>query len=82
MQATKKNRINYSAKAIRQLKKLDDSKALKDKIKELENPQPSWTNVKSLTRHKFEYRQKVQIGSREYRVLFDFDSSVKIVEIQ
>lgn len=82
MQTTEKNRINYSAKAVRQLKKLNDSKALKDKIKELENPQPGWTNVRSLTGHKFGYRQKVQIGSRKYRVLFDFDSFIKIVKIQ
>lgn len=82
MQTAVKNEINYSAKAVRQLKKLTDGKVLKEKIKELENPQPNWNNVKSLVEHEFGYRLKVKVGSRKYRVLFDFDSSVKIVEIQ
>lgn len=82
MQNAEKNSIMYSVKAVRQLKKLTDSTVLKEKIKELENPQNSWNNVKSLTNHDFKYRLKVKIGSRKYRVLFDFDSSVKIIEIQ
>lgn len=82
MQTAVKNEINYSAKAVRQLKKLTDGKVLKEKIKELENPQPNWNNVKSLVEYEFGYRLKVKVGSRKYRVLFDFDSSVKIVEIQ
>ena len=39
---------------------------------------PSCTGVKALSNHEYGYR--LRVGS--YRVLFDFDGEVRIVEIQ
>lgn len=84
MQTAEANRINYSSKAVRQLKKFnkDEQVLVKNKIKELENPSNSWSKVKSLVNHDCQYRLKIKVGSKQFRVLFDFDSSVRIVEIQ
>ncbi len=73
------NTIKWTIKALRQLRKINqqDNKRIRNAVNELEN-MPNCRNVKSLTNHKYSYRIKVG----DYRVFFEFDGAIRIVEIQ
>ncbi len=73
------NAIKWTIKALRQLRKINqqDNKRIRNAVDELEN-MPNCRNVKSLTNHKYSYRIKVG----DYRVFFEFDGAIHIVEIQ
>ncbi len=73
------NAIKWTIKALRQLRKINqqDNKRIRNAVNELEN-MPNCRNVKSLTNHKYSYR--IKIGA--YRVFFEFDGAIHIVEIQ
>lgn len=73
------NSVNYTAKAAKQLRKLQlqESKKIRiecDKLSEM----PNCINVKALTNHKYEYR--LRVGN--YRVFFKFDGEIHIFTIQ
>lgn len=71
--------INWSNKAKKQLGKIDrkEQGAIIDAVDELENF-PNAKNVIALTKHDYGYRMRVG----NYRVLFDADTTVRIIEIQ
>lgn len=73
------NAIDWSLKAVKQLRKLNmhDQRSIRDAVDQLA-AMPSCQNVKVLIDH--EYRYRLRVGN--YRVLFDWSSDVKIVEIQ
>lgn len=71
--------INWSTKARKQLKRIDRHDQLEilvavDTLQDL----PNAKNVLALTNHKYDYR--LRVGN--YRILFDADSEVKIIDIQ
>jgi len=73
------NKINWTRKAVKQLGKIakaDQAKVF-DAVGALAH-MPNVQNVKSLTNHQFGYRLRVG----RYRVLFDWDGTVKIVNIE
>lgn len=72
-------RINWSQKAKKQFQKIDrhQRSAISDAIDTLQDL-PNAKNVLPLTNHDFDYR--LRVGN--YRVLFNADSVVKIIEIQ
>jgi mRNA-degrading endonuclease RelE of RelBE toxin-antitoxin system len=49
-----------------------------DAVDTLEEPVSVWKNVLNLKNHAYQYRMRVG----RYRILFDFDGSVQVVEIQ
>lgn len=71
--------INWSSKAKKQLRKIDHQEqgTIIDAIDELENF-PNAKNVIAVTKHEYGYRMRVG----NYRVLFDADAAVRIIEIQ
>ncbi len=73
------NTIIWSKKAQKQLLKIPrpDAVVIYDKVDNLKHF-PECQNVKSLKNHKYDYR--LRVGN--YRVLFDHDSSIKIVSIE
>ena len=73
------NAIGWRAKALKQLRKIDrqDNVAIRQAVNELA-AMPACAGVKALTNHQYGYRLRVG----RYRVLFDFDGEVRIVEIQ
>ena len=73
------NSIKWHVKALRQLRKLDhqSNAAIRSAVNSL-TTMPDCPNVKSLVNHKYGYR--LRVGA--YRVLFDFDGEIRIVEIQ
>ncbi len=73
------NSIKWHAKALRQLRKLDrqNNVAIRSAVNSLAT-MPDCPGVKSLANHKYGYR--LRVGA--YRVLFDFDGKIRIVEIQ
>jgi mRNA-degrading endonuclease RelE of RelBE toxin-antitoxin system len=73
------NKINWTPKATKQARKLDRPVrvAIVDAVEQLA-AMPDCQNVKALTNHEYGYR--LRVGN--YRVLFDWDGSIKIVEIQ
>ena len=72
------NTITWSNKARKQIKRIPNSIKLFDKIgAELINFRDS-QKVTRLVKHNYDYRLKVG----RYRVLFNYDGEVKIVEIQ
>lgn len=73
------NAINWTAKAAKQARKLDRPVRLQilDAVDALAD-MPNCQNVKALTSHKYGYR--LRVGN--YRVLFDWDGAIKIVDIQ
>lgn len=77
------NDIFFSSKSLRQLKKLpiNDISVIRNAINDLAN-MPDCLRVKMLVNHDYQYRLRVDVGKRKYRVLFNYDSSVKIVEIK
>jgi len=72
------NSINWTPKAAKQLRKLDKQVQgpIRDAVSKLE-AMPICQNVKALTNHSSGYR--LRVGN--YRVLFDWDGEIKIVEI-
>jgi len=71
--------INWSNKAKRQLGKIDRQHqcAIIDAVDALEDF-PNAKNVIALTNHEHGYRMRVG----NYRVLFDADTAVRIIEVQ
>lgn len=72
------NSINWTPKAAKQLRKLDKQaqRPIRDAVTKLAT-MPNSQNVKALTNHSSGYR--LRVGN--YRVLFDWDGQIKIVEI-
>lgn len=73
------NEIHWTPKASKQARKLDKPirVSILDAVEQLAH-MPDCQNVKALTNHTHDYR--LRVGN--YRVLFDWDGSVRIVEIQ
>lgn len=73
------NTILWTRKAVKQLRKLDPQHqiAIRDGVTTLEG-MPECQNIKSLTNHPYGYRLRVG----QYRVLFDWDGAIKIVQIE
>ena len=73
------NAIRWHLKALRQLRKLDrqDNAAVRSAVDKLAE-MPNCRGVKALVNHLHGYRLRVG----RYRVLFDWDGGVRIVEIQ
>ncbi|WP_442596292.1 type II toxin-antitoxin system RelE family toxin [Parapusillimonas sp. JC17] len=71
--------VNWSNKAKKQLRKIDrkEQGTIIDAVDELESF-PNAKNVIALTKHECGYRMRVG----NYRVLFDADTEVRIIEIQ
>jgi len=71
--------INWSNKAKKQLRKIDQQEqdVIINAVDEL-TQFPNTRNVIALTRHEYGYRMRVG----NYRVLFDADTKIKIIEIQ
>jgi len=73
------NSISWTLKAAKQLRKLDcqHQQTIRDGVSGLAN-MPDCHNVKALTHHRYDYR--LRIG--DFRILFDWDSDIRVVEIQ
>jgi mRNA-degrading endonuclease RelE of RelBE toxin-antitoxin system len=73
------NTIKWHTKALKQLRKIDrqDNTAIRTAVNALAS-MPDCHGVKALTNHRYGYRLRVG----HYRVLFDYDGEVRIVEIQ
>lgn len=73
------NSIYWTPKAVKQLRKVakPDQPRIYDAVQELTN-MPKVQNVKALANHRYGYR--LRVGN--YRVMFDWASSVKIVSIE
>ena len=73
------NTINWTRKAVKQLLKLHSRHQVQisDAVSGLKD-MPDVVNIKSLTDHNFGYR--LRVGN--YRVLFDWDGTIKVVSIQ
>ena len=73
------NAISWSIKAAKQLRKLDRKHqvGIRDEVANLA-AMPNCQHVKALTNHEYGYR--LRVGN--YRVLFDWDGEIRIVEIQ
>ena len=71
--------INWQKKARKQLNKIDRSQRINiiDAVDTLANF-PNVKNIISLKNHEHEYR--LRVGN--YRVLFDADTTVRIIDIQ
>lgn len=71
--------IHWTPKAAKQLRKLDlhYQVAIRDGVGTL-SAMPGCHNVKALVNHSYGYR--LRVGN--YRVLFDWDGAIKVVEIQ
>lgn len=72
-------KINWNKKAVKQLAKVDgqDRNRIATAVTALSDL-PNAQNVKALTNHEYGYR--LRVGN--YRVLFDADTVIRIVEIQ
>jgi mRNA-degrading endonuclease RelE of RelBE toxin-antitoxin system len=73
------NTIKWHTKALKQLRKIDrqDNATIRSAVNALA-AMPDCQGVKVLTNHRYGYRLRVG----RYRVLFDYDGDVHIVEIQ
>ncbi|MDQ7731611.1 type II toxin-antitoxin system RelE/ParE family toxin [Halomonas sp. SpR1] len=73
------NEIKWTKKAFKQLRKLPSNQqsAIYSSVSSLEH-MPNVQNVKSLKNHQYGYRLRVG----PYRVMFDWDGGIKIVQIQ
>jgi mRNA interferase RelE/StbE len=73
------NKIHWTPKAAKQARKLDKSVRISilDAVEQLAR-MPECHSVKALTNHVYGYRLRVG----DYRVLFDWDGSIRIVEVQ
>ncbi len=74
------NTIEWKNRARKQWKRLPRTyqKLILDAVDTLEEPVSVWKNVLNLKNHAYRYRMRVG----RYRILFDFDGSVQVVEIQ
>lgn len=73
------NTINWTRKAVKQLLKLHSQHQvqIRDAVTGLQD-MPDVTNIKTLVGHEYGYR--LRVGN--YRVLFDWDGTVKVISIQ
>ncbi len=73
------NTIIWSRKAVKQLRKIDriDQSKVYDAVQALMH-MPHVQNIRALVNHHCGYR--LRVGN--YRILFDWDGSVKIVSIE
>ena len=71
------NKIIYQIKALKQLRKIQHTNLIRNKIDELVS-MPNCVNVKALTNHQYQYR--LRVGN--YRVFFNFDGAIHIVSIE
>lgn len=73
------NAVHWTPKAAKQLRKLDRQHqiAIRDGVGTLA-AMPACQNVKALANHEYGYRLRI----RGYRVLFDWNGGIRIVEIQ
>jgi mRNA-degrading endonuclease RelE of RelBE toxin-antitoxin system len=73
------NKIAWTRKAVKQLLKLhaQHQVQIRDAVTRLET-MPDVINVKKLINHSHGYRLRVG----DYRVLFDWESGIKIVSVQ
>lgn len=73
------NSIFWTPKAVKQLRKIDRQHrvAIRDAVGTL-TAMPDCQNIKALTNHRYGYRLRVG----DYRILFDWGSEVRVVEIQ
>ena len=73
------NTINWTRKAVKQLLKLHrpHQAQIRNAVTQL-SAMPDVSNVKALTQHQHGYR----LRAGQYRVLFDWASTIKIVSIQ
>lgn len=75
------NKIEWKSKALKQLEKVKEiatRKQIFSTVKTTLVDFPHCQNVKKLTDHKYNYR--LRVGN--YRVFFEFDGDVKIIEIE
>ena len=74
------NSINWQPKALKQLRKVDAqaNKQIRTAVTVELADLTTARNVKSLKDHEYGYR--LRVGS--YRILFDFDGTVRIVSIE
>jgi len=73
------NAIRWAPKALKQARKLDKPTrtTITEAVETLKG-MPDTRNVKALTKHRYGYR--LRVGN--YRVLFDWDGEIRIVEVQ
>ncbi|GHB27433.1 type II toxin-antitoxin system RelE family toxin [Salinicola rhizosphaerae] len=73
------NTIQWKTKAFKQLRKLPPKQqaTLYEAVQSLA-AMPDVHNVKALKKHQYDYR--LRVGN--YRVLFDWDGGIRIVQIQ
>ena len=73
------NEVQWSTRALRQVRKLPDSdrRQISEAVADLEN-MPNCQQVIALQNHRYGYRRRVG----KYRILFDWDSIVRIVSIE
>lgn len=73
------NTINWTRKAVKQLLKLHSQHQvqIRDAVTALKD-MPEVINIKALVGHEYGYR--LRVGN--YRVLFDWDGTVKVISIQ
>ena len=74
------NSINWQPKALRQLRKIEahTGKQIRAAVSSELLDLSKARNVKALTNHAYDYR--LRVGN--YRVFFDFDGAVRIVNIE
>jgi len=74
------NRVEWTPKSAKQLRKLPrrDQVKIRDAVQDKLPRFPNCTGVKALTNHAHAYRLRVSM----YRVLFDFEGSIKLVRIE
>jgi len=74
-----RNSIQWTRKAVKQLGKIhaDEKVRVYDAVQTL-GKMPDVANVKALSQHAYGWRLRVG----RYRVLFDWDGAIKIVQIQ
>jgi len=73
------NEIQWSTRALRQVRKLPDSdqRKISEAAADLEN-MPNCTQVKALQNHSYGYRRRVG----KYRILFNWEDTIRIVSIE
>jgi len=73
------NTIHWAPKALRQARKLDTGVRVRifDAVQALKG-MPDIGSVKALADHRYGYRLRVG----DYRVLFDWDGGIRVVEVQ
>ena len=72
------NTINWTRKAVKQLLKLHSRHPQTRDAESGLKGMPDVVNIKSLADHDYGYR--LRVGN--YRVLFDWDGTIKVVSIQ